>query len=66
MFDQMKSFENLNQNKIYAVLETVDGIDMQSLIFDMGKALGEKANGNISKNYSRRQWKIFKFHYILQ
>lgn len=38
-FDQMTNIENLNKNRIYTVLEYYDGIDKQSLIFDLGKHL---------------------------
>jgi hypothetical protein len=41
-FDQMTNIENLSQNKIYTVIEYKDGLDKQSLMFDLGKHLEKK------------------------
>ena len=41
-FDQMTNIENVNQNKIYTVIEYKDGSDNQSLMFDLGKHLEKK------------------------
>lgn len=38
----MTNIENLSQNRVYTVLEYDDGLDKQSLIFDMGKHMEKK------------------------
>lgn len=41
-FDQVTTVENLNQNKIYTIIQYHDGVDVQSPIFDFGKYLEKK------------------------
>jgi hypothetical protein len=41
-FDQLLRIDNLQQSKIYTLVEYHDGVDVQSLIFDFGKHLEKK------------------------
>jgi len=41
-FDQVTTVDNLQQNKIYTMIQYHDGVDIQSPMFDFGKHLEKK------------------------